>query len=123
MRFLLELVPCCGSPTPTWRKAPGSTTPTRPESEDDDVVRSLVPPPPPLWLRKRARTVAWSPSLGAISEDRAVVAVQRKVAVSVGSVREGTGRRTSDGGSSGAGRARAPDRDRSRRDRDEQEDG
>lgn len=75
MKFLLDIVSCCGTPA-------GSSQVTLPEREEDEETRSLAPSvPAPRNRRKRhgrmcasASESEWKPSLGAISEDHSVVA-------------------------------------------------
>ncbi|KAI4340067.1 hypothetical protein MLD38_024940 [Melastoma candidum] len=101
MRFLLDLIPCYGSP---GSKAGPSDHPA-------------PPPPPPRMVRKTSRAPSWSPSLFAISEERAVmggvlIVARGKVMASLGSVTGGNTRRTSGGrGPGSASRARTPYKD------------
>ncbi|KAI4390119.1 hypothetical protein MLD38_002265 [Melastoma candidum] len=110
MKFLLDLVPCFGS-------FPDSQT--RPPPHDDNARSLMSPPPPhPQRIRRTVRTPSWSPSLCAISEDRAVmkkttgggpVISQRKVMASTGSFTGGNARDTSRGrGPGSASRTKAP---------------
>ncbi|KAI4374739.1 hypothetical protein MLD38_012699 [Melastoma candidum] len=125
MKILLELVPCCGSPTSSRRRS--TSAPSPPQDNDDTDFTSLVPPHPRRRTKRARKAVVtprsgsssakWSPSLGVIAEDRAASTVQGKAAASaadvVGSAR-GSGGRGSMGAWSGV-----PDRERRRRDDNE----
>ncbi|CAK9150307.1 unnamed protein product [Ilex paraguariensis] len=80
MKFLLELVSCCGTIS-------RPSVPTSPPPADE--TRCLVPSTPPESRRKRGRvaskrsayTPQWRPSLHAISEDNVVVESKERAVV------------------------------------------
>ncbi|CAL0333803.1 unnamed protein product [Lupinus luteus] len=108
MRFFLEFVSCCGSPTQN-RSAP-ATLPA------EDEQRWLVPAPPVIASRPRTRRKRgrrgheWRPSLGSISEDITVSTRDRtdprKDTAVVPSTRD-VKRRSSGGAGAARGRQRS----------------